>query len=506
MNVAIVDVGSNNIKLEIHGVDNEGNNELLYADKLPARLGHKVFLSHRLEKENEDTAIEGLRQFAAMIKNFSCKKTIALGTAALRETKYEPFIKRVSKETGINIKVIPGKEEARLCYLGALSHIPFNGRTFFLIDIGGGSTEISISDENEMHFIESFRLGTVRLKELFGEADYDKTRSLIENYVSKVIEPFMPEIESFKFDMGLATGGTAKNLIEMVGQRYELKQEQGIPLLKTEHLHEMVDIMTPMSVKDISKIKGLDKARADIIFPGAVLLLSLLKATGIKKSLVIGAGLRDGALSDYIYRKVNKKFYWSRQSRTRRQGLDEISKKFNVNIAHAQQCASLSGQIFDLLQDEHQLTPPAEDLMYASALLHDIGTYIDYSQHHKHSYYLISNSELLGFSSREKQVIALIARYHRKGLPKKSHDEYHDLEEQDKERVSVLSAILRIADALDRSYRNAVSEVTMLENTDETITLGLKGKGDLELELWSVERKKDFFEKVFKKELILKKV
>ena len=441
MEVAIIDIGSNNIKLEIHKVDSKGCSELAYADKIAARLGHEVFLTHRLAEENIEFAVQGIAQFSKIIKSFNCKNVIALGTASLRESDNKPFVKRVEKECGISVKVVPGIEEARLVYLGALASTSFKGRTFFLNDIGGGSTEISISNSERIYYIESLELGTVRLKELFEfhhnkndkHIDYD----LVQSYVEKVFTPFSKEIKNFSYEMGMCTGGTARNLVEIIrnSDLKEMKEENGIPILETKSLKEVLRQMKNMSAKEIETFKGIDKQRADIIVHGAILLLYMLESLEINKSLVLKEGLRDGALADFVYKKVNKSIYRERQDTSREMGLKRLSDKYNVEKKHAEQCASLSLRLFDLLESEHRLTPDCKDILYGGALLHDIGSYISYQHHHKHSEYLILNSQLLGFSWKEIKCISLLARYHRKGFPKTSHKNYIDLSEEEKNMI-----------------------------------------------------------------------
>ena len=506
MEVAILDVGSNNIKLEVHEVDNTGNARLLYADKVEARLGHEVFITHRLQPENEARAIEGLSNFSKIIRNFNCKAVIAVGTAALRETDHKDFIRRAYKECGIQVKVIPGVEEARLVYLGVLAHTKFQSRDFLFIDIGGGSTEVSIANENGINLVESFRLGTVRLKELFENEDRKKSLKMIESYVQKVIHPFVYEAEDFNYDMGMLTGGTSRNLADIVSNwpGEKVREENGNLILETAALKRVVSEITGYDISELKKVKGLDSARADIILPGAILLITILESFKIKESIVSSYGLRDGALYNYIEKKVNKKIYFQRQGQSRKHGVDLLAKKFNVEKEHARQCSQLSLRLFEILQGEHGLSEEYEDIMYGASLLHDSGIFIDYSQHHKHSYYLIKNSELPGFSSHEKNLVALVARYHRKGMPKKSHAEFQSLQDEEKSAVTRMASILRIADALDRSYTSAVKSLELLNSGKEELEIAVSGKGDLSLELWSVDRKKKFFEETFKKQLKLR--
>lgn len=506
-NIAIIDVGSNNIKLEIHEVKNDGQTRMLASDKVAARLGSGVFLTERLAEANVELAVQGLLQFKNLIKTYRCKKVIALGTAALRETNSVPFVKRVKKETGIDISVISGQEEARTIYFGVLGFTPFEGRTFFLNDIGGGSTEISQSNDQTMFFVESLRLGTVRLKEYFQKELDSKNYEIVESYVKDTLAAHLSFIDVQQIDMGLCTGGTAKNLAEMARHqvhKYKHREESGMPILRTVDLRNLVEQMKQASHKELTKFKGLDSERVDIILPGGLILVNILETLKIEKSLISPRGLRDGALVDYIYKNINKNFYIERQERYRYHVIQGIGKKYDLDLSRAEHSSHLCLKLFDILQFEHKLSHEKKDILQAASYLHEIGIFIDYAQHHKHSYYLVMNSELPGFSNYEKKMIALITRYHRKSYPKASHAEFQSLNNEDKDLVLKLSALLRIANALDRSNSNLVSDILFVSSNDKAIELEVIGSDDLSLEMWSIERTKSFFEKVFSKNLIVK--
>ena len=515
MNVAIIDVGSNNIKLEIHKVNFNGSNELIFGEKINARLGNQAFVTKKLNPENIRIAIQGLKHFAHIIQNFNCKKTIAVGTAALREANYENFIDDVYKETGIKISIISGVEEARLVYLGSLARVPFGGRTFFLMDIGGGSTEISVSNHEQVYFINSLNLGTVRLKDLFRFDHQNLSNNklilehfkMIDTYVSKVFLPFQKDIAEYKIDMGLLTGGTARTLVELL--RYhgdkKIKQADGIPIINTALLEKLVEKLKSLNFTELKNLKGLDIDRVDIIIPGAILMLRVLKMAGVINSLVVPYGLRDGALADYVQKKVNPDLYLERQASFKEKGLAILNEKLNLDLQlqHANQCGFIAAKLFDIFKKEYELKEKYRIILYAAALLHDVGSLISYELHHKHTEYLILHSALLGFSVKEKILISLIARYHRKSVPKDTHKAYSKLNKKKKLILKKLIGLLRLTDALDRSYKNIVQDIIIQSNTDKHIILELTVKGDPSLELWSFEKKKDFFEKIYGKNISL---
>jgi exopolyphosphatase/guanosine-5'-triphosphate,3'-diphosphate pyrophosphatase len=503
MNIAIIDVGSNNIKLEIFEIRNDGNAIILFEEKFPARLGHDVFITGKLNQANIENAIESLKQADRLIHQFNCRKTIALGTAAVRECDSSEFVAAAKKQARIAIRVISGIEEARLVYSGVKAHTDLKNGIYFLNDIGGGSTEISVCNDQTIYFTESLRLGTVRLHEMFAHENAD-IAPLVEKYTRKTLEAYLPEIKKQKIDFGLSTGGTARTILEILRQNgYPIFEHNHLPGFQTKDLRKLVDEMRKMAGKDLVKIKGLDIQRSDIIVPGAALLLSLLQECELEQNLVSPKGLRDGALADYIFRKVNKNIYYRNQTDYREQGLRFLLNKFLVEPRHAEQTARLALSFFDQLKNTHGLTDEYRDLLYAASLLHDCGKYIDYSQHHKHSMYLILNAKMPGFTESEKQIIAHTARYHRKSLPKASHIEFYALGVREQGVIIRMSALLRLADALDRGYMNAVKDVRIVNEGKEEIELKISGKTDLSLELWSVERKKQAFENTFRKKLVI---
>ena len=519
MNIAIIDVGSNNIKLEIHEITPKGTSELIFSEKVSARLGNKVFLTSELSTENVQIAVEGLIYFNSIIKNFDCIKTLAVGTAALREAANQDFLDMVFNKTGIKINVITGVEEARLVYLGSLSKIPFSGRTFFLMDIGGGSTEISVGDRDTLYFIDSLLLGTVRLKDLLEnkvmvidpkKETLTEYYNKIEAYVSEVFLSTSKLISPYAINMGLLTGGTARTLVDLINLYTDkkVKRADGIPVLNTTALENLVEKLKKLSISELELLKGLDKERVDIIMPGAILMLTILKKIGVLNSLVVPYGLRDGVLADYIQKKINPDVYLELQGSFKERGLQIINNKFNTTELqgqHARQCTTLAMKLFEILKHEHRIPDKYSIILYGAALLHDIGSIIDYDSHHKHTKYLILNSTLFGFSKKERLWISLVARYHRKADPKASHKKYSKLKKGQKNVICKLVSLLRIADALDRSYKSIVKEIIVF-NVDinmNHITLKVQVDGDSSLEIRSFHKKKKFFEKIFKKTISL---
>lgn len=503
MHIAIVDVGSNNIKLEIFELNSEGHSHLVFSEKFQARLGSDVFLTRKLRPESVEIAIEALKQIRRITQEFKCKQTVAVATAALRECDSGDFIERAKKEAGITVNVISGHEEARFVYNGVRAHTSLGDKNYFINDIGGGSTEILVASDDDIHFVESLRLGTVRLREMFASESKDLVK-LIDRYVARSIEPYLSDIAKYKPVAGLCTGGTARTLLEVLREMgVSLKEELRLPLVDTRDFADVVDQLSGMSKKELARLKSIDEGRRDIILPGAALLLSLLKQTKLSRFTVAPNGLRDGALADYVYNKVNKNIYLRSQTQFREAGLTAIVDKYKMDREHSQHVANLAVQLFDIFAELHRLPPETRDLLKAAAMLHDIGKFIDYSQHHKHALYLLSNMNLPGYNNDERDIIAHTARYHRKSNPKASHLEYDRLGGRQQEIILKLSVLLRLADSFDRSYSSSISGLKAQKLSDKTWQVTFDSTADSQLEKWAFNRKKEFFEKVFDTKLVL---
>ncbi|HMV34929.1 MAG TPA: Ppx/GppA phosphatase family protein [Turneriella sp.] len=497
MNIAIVDVGSNNIKLEIFEVAADGHSHLVFSEKFQARLGADVFLTRRLRAENTEIAIAALKQIRRITQEFKCRNTVAVATAALRECDSTDFIERVRREAQINVSIISGLEEARLVYSGVRAHTSLGQGNFLINDIGGGSTEILVCNDNDIHFVESLRLGTVRLRDMFDIEAKDLVK-LVEKYVQRSVEPYLDDIRRFNPEAALCTGGTARTILEILREMgVSLREQLRLPMVETKDFAEVVDHLSQMSRKELARIKSIDEGRRDIILPGAALLLGLLRHTRMNRFMVSPNGLRDGALADYVYNKVNKNVYLRSQTQFRETGLTTIVDKYKMDRGHSEHVAELSVQLFDLFADLHRLPPETRDLLKAAAMLHDIGKFIDYSQHHKHALYILSNMNLPGYDNDERDIIAHTARYHRKSNPKASHVEFQRLSGRKQDIVTKLSVLLRIADSLDRSYASAITGLRARKLGERSWQLGFDSAVESQLERWAFQRKKDQFEKVF---------
>jgi exopolyphosphatase/guanosine-5'-triphosphate,3'-diphosphate pyrophosphatase len=458
-----------------------------------------------------DKTVDTLTSYKKLLNKFEVHDIVLKATSAVREAKnVSQFQAFVQKKTGFQVEVLTGLEEAQYVYLASLSAIEFHNRTFLLVDIGGGSTEIVIANENEMLFSESLPLGTVRLAEIFlsqmePEQTYNpETVRIMEAFCEKKIAPLSAAFTKYQPEAILAFGGTPNNLAE-VAVRHNLGYEkEGCLGFAYEGSLNLLHTFQNSSPEKIAKIKGLDPKRADIIMGGTLIIKSLSEHAGKLEVLTSPKGLREGIMMEYLFSRVNPNIYQQKQDNFRLNSIIDLGEKFNIRFPHAEQVDRISRQLFEQLRDLHGLSDSSLKLLQAVAYLHDIGMAINYKDHHKHSNYIISQSELAGFTQEEKEVVGLTARFHRKSSPKNNHDAFKGVSKERRQEVIQLAAILRIADALDQSYAKNVEGVDCRINEDLLeIFLQSRSEADLTLELWSVEKKKTLAEEIWQKSIMV---
>ena len=500
LRVGCVDMGSNAIRFVIAEFVNEIEYATLTSERHPIRLGHGVYLSGRLDGAAMDAAVEALASFRQQLADEGVAHYRAVATSAVRESSNgDDFVQRVRAECGIELEVISGSEEARLIHLAAATRVPLGDRQWLLADLGGGSVEVSLVDQHGTFWSESHTMGSVRLLVELTEAGADpgRFRRLIEEYISVLRVPVPEgtrELAGF-----IATGGNIEALAKLGGS----KDEEGVTTLALETLRAVIDRLAGMSFRERVAELGLREDRADVVLPAALVYERLAELCGADEIIVPHVGIKEGVLYDLVSRLARSQDHESRQSRDVVAGAMVLGRKYLFDENHGRQVAWLALELFDHLRPLHGLDGDDRKVLQAAGLLHDIGQFVSYKGHHKHSQYLISNSELPNFNAREMQLVANVARYHRKGEPAPHHPAFAALAEAEQHRVVRLAAMLRLADSLDREHLQRVRSVTVAIGPRE-ITLRLEGSGGLLLEGWSFKKKSQLFEKVFDKKVRLR--
>jgi len=492
--LAAIDMGSNAIRFLAAAVDTERRFAPLAEERVPVRLGHDVFLTGRLTDAAMDAAVAALASFRTRMDELGVAAYRAVATSAVRESSNgAAFLARVEAETGIALEVITGAEEARLVHQAVRQRIPLGTSQWLLVDLGGGSVEVSLVDGNGILWSESHTMGSVRLlEELAGSGQSPgQFQRLLEEYAATLR---VPSATRYRTPAGfIATGGNIETLATLAGGPSPFEGVSAIPLGR---LRTIIETLARLSYRQRVDELGLREDRADVILPAAMVYERLAVLTASDPILVPHVGIKEGILLDLEESLSGHTPGGERRDAEAVAGALALGRRYLFDEGHALQVSRLAASLFDQLRKLHRLEEGDRRLLVAAALLHDIGAFISYKKHHKHSYYLISESDLPSFTPGEIRLIANIARYHRKGEPSPEHDNYAALPSADRSRVDRLAALLRLADALDREHQQRVTDLRA-EVRDGTVLLQLSGTGDLLLERWSLRRKAGMFERVY---------
>lgn len=537
MKLAAIDIGSNSIHLVIVRAVKGQHPEIIDREKEMVRLGSGTLREHRLSNQTIERAITTLQRFKKMADHNGADPIIATATAAVRESRNsDEFIDQVRKEVGINVQVLPGVEEARLIALAVSEVTDFNGRRALIIDIGGGSTEFIITGGGDPELLLSLRVGAVRLTEKFITTD-PISREQRERLIANIRSDFTraaTEIKGAGYDFVIGTSGTVLNMVEAGAQNERPHVDeslsdfesfsQTVTLKQIERLNHR---LSRLKLRERKRVPGIEKARADIIIAGGILLECIMSDLGATEITSCDWSLREGVVLDYLRRRrelrygpevprgpqlvvasVEDKLLYpvtdDSDLDVRARSVLSVARRYDYDVTHSHHVARLATRIFDDTRTLHELSGQERKLLQYAAILHDIGYHIAHNNHHRHALYLIKNSEMPGFTGDEIAMMSTLVRYHRGSLPRKTddkksrreHEEYYALDRRQREKLVRLASILQIADGLDRSHRQPISDVRC-SVADGTVTLIAEYSDECDLEMWSAERKSDWFRNIF---------
>jgi exopolyphosphatase/guanosine-5'-triphosphate,3'-diphosphate pyrophosphatase len=507
--LAAIDMGTNSFHLVVVELLSNGNMKILDRAKENVRLGSGAKDMKTITPEAMERGIVALKHFAEIARTYHAPIR-AVATSAVREALNQTeFVKKVHARTGITVEVVSGFEEARLIYLGVLQALPVFDKKVLCLDIGGGSVEYLIGTKGEALYANSLKIGCIRLTERFFSKPVvkDKDIKACREHIIGFLSPVVREIKKYKYEFAIGSSGTIQNVANMIrAMRGEIVSMQVNNFSFTgDELDKVVKtILKAKSEKQRLQIPGLDPKRVDIIAAGALVLQESFKMLKIKRLTISEFALREGIIYDYLKNRVYEADHHHHLANIRYKSVMQLAKTFNYDPNHAHQAIKLSLSIFDQTKSLHKLGEREREFLEYGALLHEIGFFISHAQHHRHTYYLIRNSELAGFTDTEKEIIANIGRYHRKSHPKPKHDGYSRLTENERMIVKKLAGILRLADGLDRSHVSKVSSVKC-KVQPRNFVLKIKSSSKIDLEEWAVNMKKSLFEEVFRKQVILKR-
>jgi exopolyphosphatase/guanosine-5'-triphosphate,3'-diphosphate pyrophosphatase len=491
MRIAAIDIGTNSIHMLVVQVRPDLSFEVIDREKDMVRLGAGGLDGRSLTPTAMGAALQTLAKFRRLAESNKVDEIVAAATSATREAENGgDFIAEVASQTGIRIRVISGTEEARLIHLAAGYGVDVGGNTAVVIDIGGGSVEVTLGTATHLTLGKSFKVGVIRLTDRFVKSDplsrHDERR--LSKELNKELGAHLDQIAASGFDRVIGTSGTILSLGALA-----LTDGDAVPAdlrnrrVSSKALRRLRKRLVETDIEERLQMPGLDPRRADLCVAGSVLLDTILRRLGAEDLTLCDLALREGLVLDYIHRNGARIRKVERYPDVRRRSVVELGERCGYWSEHAQQVARLALSLFDQTRSVHGLTDREREWLEYAALLHDVGVHISYDRHHRHSYYLIKNGDLRGFDPQEIEVIALVARYHRQATPKKSHEGYGDLNGALRRAVRVLSAIVRLAEGLDRSHAQAVAGIDLFPRGDDYLAR-LRASGDAELELWAAHR------------------
>jgi exopolyphosphatase/guanosine-5'-triphosphate,3'-diphosphate pyrophosphatase len=489
MRIAAIDIGTNSIHMIVCRIRPDLSFEVIDREKDMVRLGAGGLEGRRLAETTIAVAMQTLAKFRRLAESHGVDETIAAATSAVREAANgAEFIGAVQRDVGIRVRVISGLEEARLIHQAALYATGAGPSPAVVIDIGGGSTEITLGTAARMQMGRSFKLGAIRLTERFAKTDplADRDERRLERFVRRETGPFLRQLAKRRFDRVIGTSGTILAVGTIAAGRSSQSDIRNLRV-STRDIHRVRKTLVRQTLKERLALPGMDPRRADLAGAGAVLIDTLLESLGAETLTLCDFALREGLVLDYIQKNQAHIRKVDRYPDVRRRSVIELAERCNYLADHAQQVARLALRLFDASRTDHDLDARAREWLEYGALLHDIGVHISYERHHKHSYYLVKHGDLRGFEPDEIEIVALIARYHRQTLPKKSHAEFGALPRRTRRKVRLLAAFVRLAEGLDRSHAQVISDLEIARDA-RGLNVRLKGRADPELELWAAGR------------------
>lgn len=495
--VAVVDIGSNSLRLQISEVKDKSY-KVLEDYKEMIRLGDTIYTLGYFDRATTDKLISSLNTVKRIADSKGASVFRAIATAAFREAdNLGETLGIIETECGIRVEVITGQEEARLTFIAASANFELKDRHAVITDIGGGSAEYTFVKNGAVEKAKSLPLGCNRLTREFLKTDPPASAEIL--LMKEHIADAMDRMKLPKgLEMLICTGGSMNNVGYICHYQDKMIRDSAVKYVERKYLKKFISDIRTKSVADRIKIEGMEEKRADLILAAVVQTDMVLEETGIDGFYTLTGGLRMGLTIDTINKMGIELPFQNRMDSVRYSRLIEIGNKFGFDEAGALQVDKLGGMLFGGLKDLLGLTDRDGLMLQAASLLRDIGKHIAYSKHHKHSYYMIIHSELVGYSHEEIEAIACISRYHRKSAPKMAHDEFLSLSPDMRGRVEKLAGILRLAIALDRTHKGLIDSVSVTVKDDEVEIKPVTTK-DIAMEIRDFERNRELLVKLIKR-------
>jgi exopolyphosphatase/guanosine-5'-triphosphate,3'-diphosphate pyrophosphatase len=498
--IAAFDLGSNSFHLLVADARPDGTFEPVATDKEMLRLGTSVAATGGIGPAKAADAVAVIRRFRAIAESHEADEIVACATAAFREaTDSLAVVDRIEAETGVKVRVISGREEARLIFDAVRASVVIDPGPALALDLGGGSLELMIGDGGGLDWAASIKLGVARLtaelvhSDPLSGGDYRRVSAA----VTKAIQRVASEIDIRRPSIAVGSSGTLETIIRLAATRRNGVAPASVNQLSVTagEIESLTGWLLGMTAAERTALAGVDARRADLLPAGAILLTTVLAMTGIQEIIGSEWALREGMVLDAIGH--HRRAEWDPDPRSlRRDSVLTLCRRYGWNEEHSSKVARLALELFDGTAALHDLSARDRELLELGALLHDVGEYVSRDAHERHTAYLIENGRLRGFSPDEIDVLSCLGRFHKRGAPKQSFAPYARLEDADRKKVTQLVALLQVADGLDRSHGGPVRDVQVYANRS-TVEVVVQADDDIDLELWGLRRKRDLFERVF---------
>jgi exopolyphosphatase / guanosine-5'-triphosphate,3'-diphosphate pyrophosphatase len=500
--IAVIDIGTNSIHMVLAEVSPDFTYKIVDRFKDMTRLGDGAFVEQRLSNDAIARSLGVIRHLVTLANNKGYDRIIAVATSAVREAKNGgDFIHLVTEQTGLTVRVVSGMEEARLIFLGIKNSVPLTEQPVLGVDVGGGSVELMVGNREQLLHAKSLKLGAIRLADQFLKRTppSDGMLQSLHETITTQLQRSLDSCKVKRFDAMIATSGMAGNLAEVIHLKRTNRPlpQLNLATVTLKDVKEIEQELRRSTIKERLAIPGLDAKRVDTLFPATIVLRRLMELSGRDELILCDKAIREGVIYDFIVRHRERIKAEADIPDLRRRNVLALARRCQAPEVHSLHVASLALRLFDQTKRLHGLGTAERDLLEYAAILHDIGYLIHERQHHKHAYYLITHSELGGLSGNEIQVIANVARYHRRAVPQSKHDGFDALSAKLQRVVRILSALLRIADGLDRTHFSVVRTIDV--RIGKTVTIVVHVTGDAAMETWAAKNRADLFERVFRR-------
>jgi exopolyphosphatase/guanosine-5'-triphosphate,3'-diphosphate pyrophosphatase len=503
--MAAIDIGSSAIRMDVAEIRSDGTIRILDSLKKGVQLGQEAFTDGHLSQETIRAACDALRDFKKVMDTYGVVRYRAVATSAVRESSNsETFLDRLLMSTGLDVEVIDGSEENRLTLSAVMDSLregpDLSKAKSVLVEVGGGSTDVAVLSEGELQQSGTFPVGSVRLRAGVpsGSAKREQQVRLLKRQIVGAVANLKREMEIRDAAYCIALGGDvrfAARILKAAGQNSRLS------LIPKETFAEFVDSLSRLTIDGLVQKYSIPYLDAETLAPALLVYLQILKETQAQEIIISDASIRAGILQELEPAEQGKRL--KRLAVQILSAARSLGRKYHYDESHAERVRELSARIFDELKTEQRMTDTHRLYLEVAALLHDIGLFVSPRSHHKHSYYLISSSELFGLRKRELELVANIARYHRRALPQRSHVSFVSLDRDERMIVSKLAAILRVANALDKDHMQKIMDLKISREGDQ-IVLMVQNVSDLAMGRMALANRSDLFTEIFGKKIILR--